>query len=144
MKHFNLKHMLRLFLLLLGSFFSYFVASVKQYCLCRLVTKADEGHSRRRHRHCTEKHTCLSELSAIIRVILIYKSALSTYTHCRKASSYFGFRWSTCKNPSELHLGHTITPQQQHVFLHVQWHKVPFNKTRTLIHYSVLAQHFSV
>jgi hypothetical protein len=47
------------------------------------VTKAGEGNSRTRHRHYTETHTCLSELSAIIWIIRLYKSVLCTYTqHC--------------------------------------------------------------
>ena len=45
------------------------------------VTKADEGNSCRQHRHYTETHTCLSELSVIIWIILIYNSALCTSTH---------------------------------------------------------------
>ena len=47
------------------------------------VTKADEDNSRRKHRHCTETHTCLSKLSVIISIIQVYNSVLCTSTkHC--------------------------------------------------------------
>jgi len=42
------------------------------------VTKADEGNSHRRHGHCRERHTCLSDLSATIRIIQVHNSVLCT------------------------------------------------------------------
>jgi hypothetical protein len=72
-KHFALKHM---FLLLPSPsevLFSYFEASVKQYCLRRLQ-KQLKAKAVGDHRHYTETHTCLSELSAIIWIIRIYNS----------------------------------------------------------------------
>jgi len=77
MKHFDLKHKLQLFPSPFELLFSYFEASVKQYCL-RPLQKQTKGKSRRRHRHYTETHTCLSELSASIWIILIRGSVRST------------------------------------------------------------------
>ena len=92
MKHFDFKRKLQLFPSRSELLFSYFEASVKQYCLRRLQkqAKAIVVHGR----HYTETHTCLSELSAIIWIIRLYKSVLCTYTqHCRKAASNYSSFW---------------------------------------------------
>jgi len=68
--------------------FSFWVTLFPFRGICKTIlpasfSKADEGTSRRRHRHCTETHMFLLELSAIIWIIRVYNSVLCTSTqHC--------------------------------------------------------------
>jgi len=145
-KYFDLKQKLQLFPFpSVTLLFPYFEASVEQYCLRRLQT-VTKANSSRRYRHCKERHTCLSELSAIIRIIQVYNSVL-----CTSTKHYLGklllrtpvFDDGLVKSFEITSRPHNHTTPVASLSPCTLAHSSVHN-TRTSNYYSGLAQHFSV